>query len=154
MFRSAKNYESYLLQKYDNTMCRPLPGPTQAAVQCIIWSPSRSRGQEVILATCVIYCHCCRPLSFKTWNGPAIQVQALNELDSDKFILAVNMATRWSSKFVWLPLRLSQASAWAEHPSTVQLVGVLQLDVSEWCPILYTFEGVIHSVESASGQNS
>jgi len=40
-----------------------------------------------------------------------------------------------------VPFRRSKVSAWAEHPSTVKLVGVLQLGVSEWNPRLWHFWG-------------
>jgi hypothetical protein len=43
--------------------------------------------------------------------------------------LAVNNVTRGNSRSVWMPLKHSKAWAWTEHPSTVKLVGVLQLGV-------------------------
>jgi len=82
---------------------------------------------------------------------PAFQVQVLKwigdsgsdpEQASLRYIhLVVNDLTRENSRSVCGPLRHSKAGAWAEHPSTVKLVGVLQLGVSEWNPKLWHFWG-------------
>jgi len=45
---------------------------------------------------------------FKSRNGPAIQVQTLNKLDSDKFPLAVNNITRENSRSAWGQLKHSK----------------------------------------------
>jgi len=41
------------------------------------------------------------PFRFKSWNGPAIQFQTLNKLDSDKFISDVNNITMENSSRLW-----------------------------------------------------
>jgi hypothetical protein len=50
--------------------------------------------------------------------------------EQDKFLLAVNNVTRENGRSVWMPLKQLKALAWTEHPSTVKMVGVLQLGVS------------------------
>jgi len=95
---------------------------------------------------------CYRYSRFKSWNGPAIQVQTLNglvELNS----LGCKWSKREKSRSVWGPLR-HKAWAWAEHPSTVKLVGVLQLGVLSETRDFDTFEDVIHSAGSARGHHS
>jgi hypothetical protein len=97
-------------------------------------------GTDVNRCTPIWYCY--RPLRFKSWKEPAIQVQTLNSLPWDSFLLVVNNINREYSRSVCVrPVRHSKTWAWTEHPSTVKLVGVLQLGVSEWTPKLWHFWG-------------
>jgi len=71
---------------------------------------------------------CYQHSRFKSWNVPAIQVQALNGLvQLNSFGCKWSKRENWRS--VWRPLRHSKAWTWAELVSSVKLVGVLQLGV-------------------------
>jgi hypothetical protein len=71
----------------------------------------------------------------------AVQVQVLKQTGdsfsnpeqiwSDKFHLDVNNITMENSSRLWMPLRHSKAWDWILRPSTVKLVGVLQLALFE-----------------------
>jgi hypothetical protein len=75
--------------------------------------------------------------AFKILNGHVIQVQTLNGLPSVKLLSALHNITKENSRSLWVQLGHSKAWAWAEHPSTVKLVGVLQFGVSDWKPRLW-----------------
>ena len=62
--------------------------------------------------------------------------------------LAVNNIAKENSRSVWVPVRHSKAWGWAEHPSIVNLVGVLQLGVSDCNPGLYTSEAVLNPLKT------
>ena len=101
--------------------------PIRSSILCLCLFHQR-RWKDGKIAKC--WRRCYWPFRFKSWNGLAIQIQTLNKLDSNKFFFAVNNVTRGNSMSVWKPLKHSKAWAWTEHPSTVKLVGVLQLGVS------------------------
>jgi hypothetical protein len=72
---------------------------------------------------------------FKSWYGPGVKVQTLKG-SWRQIPLAVNDLIREHRK-VWGPLGHSKAWNWTDHPSTVKLVGVLQLcslsKIREFC---------------------
>jgi hypothetical protein len=68
--------------------------------------------------------YCYRYFRFKSWYGPAIQVQTLNGL-KEKNSFGCKWPNWGTQQEVWGLLRHSKAWAWTVHPSTVKLVGVL-----------------------------
>ena len=113
--------------------------PIRSSILCLCLFHQSRRCKDGKSAKCCKRCYW--PFRFKSWNGLAIQVQTLNKLDSDKCLFAVNNVTRGNSMSVWMPLKHSKAWAWTEHPSTVKLVGVLQLGVCGRNPRLLHFWG-------------